>query len=187
MNALAETLPTRPVLRYHGGKWMLARWIIEHLPPHRIYVEPYAGAASVLMQKPRSTGELICDLDGEIVNVFRVLRDPAQARELERLLRLTPYSRSEFEDAYLAGADPVEQARRTLIKSLMGFGADGLLATWRTGFRVNISKPNGGPPAEWANYPDAIPAFTTRLRGVLVETVPALHVIEKHDSPQTLF
>jgi hypothetical protein len=63
--------------RYHGGKWMLAPWIIEHFPPHRIYTEAFGGAASVLMRKPRAKlVEVYNDLDGEIVSLFRVLRDP---------------------------------------------------------------------------------------------------------------
>src|SRR3990167_11343170 len=105
--------PTRPVMRYHGGKWRLAPWVIEHFPEHRVYTEAFGGGASVLMRKPRSYAEVYNDLDGEIVNVFRVLRDPSQARELERLLRLTPFARSEFETSYITDGDPLEQARRT--------------------------------------------------------------------------
>jgi DNA adenine methylase len=179
---------SRPALRYHGGKWRLAEWIIGHFPPHDVYVEPFGGAGSVLMRKPRALkGELLNDLDGEVVSLFRVLRDPAQARELERLLRLTPYARSEYEAAYQAAADPVEQARRTLLKSFAGFGSDGLTAAWVTGFRDNLTRGRGIPATDWANYPDAIEAMTARLRGVVIENRPAAEVIKKHDTKRTLF
>ena len=61
------TAPSRPALRYHGAKWRLAPWIIEHLPAHDSYIEPYAGSAAVLLRKPRSLLEAINDLDGEVV------------------------------------------------------------------------------------------------------------------------
>jgi DNA adenine methylase len=80
--------PRRPVLRYHGGKWMLAPWIISHFPTHRIYVEPLGGSASVLLRKPRSYAEVYGDLDGEIVNVFLMARE--RPDELRRALELTP-------------------------------------------------------------------------------------------------
>lgn len=166
---------------------MLAKWIIEHFPAHQSYVEPFAGAASVLLQKPRVNGELLNDLDGEIVNLFRVLRDPTQARELERLIRLTPYSRSEFEAAYLSASDPIEQARRMIFRSFAGFGADGVTARWQTGFRDNLTRASGTPARDWMKFPDAISAITERLRGVVIESRPAVDLIAKHDSKQTLF
>lgn len=76
----------RPVLRYHGGKFRLAPWIIAQMPPHRIYVEPYGGGGSVLMQKPRSYAEVYNDRWETVVNVFRVLRDPRSAAMLIQLL-----------------------------------------------------------------------------------------------------
>src|ERR1041385_959981 len=113
--------PTRPVLRYFGGKWMLAPWIIEHFPAHRTYVEPFGGGASVLMRKPRSFGEVYNDIDGEIVNVFRMIQ--REHRALQALLAATPFARDEFDLAYVPTDDPLEQARRTIVRSFMGFSA----------------------------------------------------------------
>ena len=90
----------RPVMRYPGGKYKLAKWVISHFPAHETYVELFGGAASVLMRKPRSIGEVYNDLDGDVVNVFRVLRNQEQAAELARLLALTPYAKEEYRQAY---------------------------------------------------------------------------------------
>ena len=175
----------RPVLRYHGGKWKLSPWIISHLPAHRIYVESYGGAASVLLSKERAYAEVYNDLDGEIVNLFRVLRDPAQARELVRLLRLTPYARAEFEASYLVAGDPIEQARRTITRSFMGFSSS-LTGKWTTGFRSNTKRSGTTPAHDWRNYPEALEAIIERLRGVVIENRPAVDVMRTHDSAETL-
>jgi DNA adenine methylase len=84
---------TRPIIRYHGGKFRLAPKLLEIFPPHRVYTEVFGGGGSVLMQKPRSYAEIYNDLDGEVVNVFRVLQNRRQAKRLEELLRLTPFAR----------------------------------------------------------------------------------------------
>jgi len=138
------------------------------------------------MRKPRSYAEVINDLDSEIVNLFRVLRDPMQARELERMLRLTPFARSEFELSYLPDGDPVEQARRTIARAFMGFGTT-LTGQWRTGFRSNTKRSGTIPAHEWVGYPAQVLAFVERLAGVVVENRPAIDVIQQHDDPHTLF
>lgn len=177
--------PTRPALRYHGGKWRLAPWIISHFPAHHVYVEPYAGAASVLLRKERSYAEVYNDLDGEIVNLFRVLRDPAQARELTRLLKLTPYARTEFEASYLTDGDPIEQARRTVTRSFMGFSSS-LTGTWTTGFRSNCNRSGSTPAHNWQDYPEALEGIVERLRGVVIENQPALKMLARYDTLKTL-
>ena len=177
--------PRRPVLRYHGGKWKLAPWIISNFPPHRVYIEPYGGGGSVLIRKPRSYAEVYNDLDGEIVNVFRVLRDPSQARELERLLRLTPFARSEFETSYITDGDPLEQARRTITRSFMGFGS-GAASGHQTGFRSNSNRSGTTPAHDWANYPGLIVEFSKRLQGVVIECKDALALMLQHDGKNTL-
>ncbi|MCP1674538.1 DNA adenine methylase [Natronocella acetinitrilica] len=178
---------TRPVLRYHGGKWRLAPWIIDHLPPHRAYVEPYGGAASVLLRKERSYAEVYNDLAGGIVNVFRVLRDADLAASLERALRLTPFSRREFEDTYgPTPADPVEWARQTIFRSMAGFGSAAATEGYRTGFRSNSSRSGTTPAHDWQRYPEKVAAFTERLRGVVIESRPAIEVMQQHDGIDTL-
>lgn len=177
----------RPLLRYHGGKWRLAPWIIGHLPEHRIYVEPFGGAASVLLRKPRSYSEVYNDLDGEIVNLFRVLRQPAQARELVRLVRLTPYARSEFDESYITAGDPIEQARRTLLRSFAGFSSVGATGLWKTGFRGNVTRTGTTPAHDWQGFPAAMEQIIERLRGVIIENDDAITVVERYDAPETVF
>ena len=103
--------PSRPVLRWHGGKWLLAPWIISQMPSHRVYVEPFGGAASVLMRKPRSYAEIYNDLDDDVVNLFRVLRSEKAEQLIDRL-KLTPFAAAEFFSAYGDTDDDMERARR---------------------------------------------------------------------------
>jgi DNA adenine methylase len=178
------SVPTRPVFRYHGGKWRLAPWIIAQFPPHRVYVEPFGGAASVLMRKPRSHAEVYNDLDGELVNVFRVLRDAGDGARLRELLRLTPFSRAEYAAAWEESDEPVERARRTLVKAWMGFGS-GALTHRHAGFRVALQE-RRHTAHEWARFSNLIPSFVERMVGVFIEQRPALNVIARFDAPDAL-
>ena len=177
---------TRPVLRWHGGKWNLAPWVIQHFPQHQLYVEPFGGAASVLLRKPEAYSEVYNDLDQEAVNLFEVLRDPGSAARLCDLIFLTPFARDEFNAAYEPSEDPVERARRLVIRSHMGFGSDGACGSYRTGFRANSNRSGTTPAHDWANLPEALVAVAARLRGVTVENRPAIQVMRSHDGPETL-
>lgn len=188
MTRAALSTVSRPIVRYHGGKWKLAPWVISHMPPHRIYVEPFGGGASVLLRKTRSYAEVYNDQWGTIVNVFRVLRDAGKAERLRRLLELTPYSRDEFFAAYHTEADDdVERARKTILRSLAGFGSAAINGEYITGFRSNSNRSGTTPAHDWRNYPGHVPTFVERLQAVVIESRPAQHVIAAHDSPQTLF
>lgn len=187
MSAVAETAaPQRPVLRWHGGKFRMAPWIRQFFPEHRIYVEPFCGAASVLLQKPRAWSEYLNDLDGELVNLFRVLQDEDAASRLIHLLRVTPFARQEFELAYGPAGDPVERARRLCILSFMGFSS-GSATGRKTGFRSRSFRSNTGPAMDWRNYPENLWDVVDRLRGVTVESRPGLQVIASLDTPESLF
>ena len=174
-------------MRYHGGKWKMAAWIIAHLPQHRIYVEPFGGAGAVLLQKPRSHTEVYNDLWNDIVSVFCVLRDPKKAAALRQQCELTPFARTEMLLSDEPSDDEIESARRMIFRSFSGFGSASANSLHKTGFRSN-SRQSGSPPAvDWRNWPAHIESFTERLRGVVIECRPALDLIPQHDDAETLF
>jgi DNA adenine methylase len=185
---MSFTAPGRPVLRYLGGKWAISPKILPLLPPHRTYVEPYAGAASILMRKPRAFSEVYNDKEGDIVNLFRVLRDPRLAKRFKHAVALTPYSREEFELAYIPAKGKIERARRMAVRAYMGFGSSAAHHTaTRTGFRAAVTRERTMPHHDWQGWPDYIDAYTERLSGVIIESRPAIKVIQKFDHPETLF
>jgi DNA adenine methylase len=162
---------------------MLAPWIIDHFPAHRVYVEPFGGAGSVLMRKPRAYAEVWNDLDDHVVNLFRILRSD-KAGQLVEMLRLTPFSFSEFSEAYDDACDELEKARRLVVRSFMGFGSNGHNRV--TGFRANSNRSGTTPAHDWANYPEALALVVERLKAVVIEHRDALKVMAAHDGPQTL-
>lgn len=176
---------TRPVLRYHGGKFRLAPWIMSHFPPHRIYTEAFGGAAGVLIQKPRAYSEVYNDLDGDVVNLFAVIRDPGLRERLVHDLVTTPYARAEFDLAWKPSTDAVERARRLVVRAMMGFGSAGA-TKGTTGFRIDTKREYETAQHTWAMYPHHLAAVGRRLSGVLIENRPAIEVILGHDTPQTL-
>ena len=178
---------SRPVLKYYGGKWRIAPWIISFFPLHKAYIEPFSGAASVLIQKTRCKFEMINDQDEEIINVFRVLQDQQTTKELEYKLKVTPYARSEYVLAnHIEKLQPVERARRTIIRAFMGFHPSYIhkLSESST-FRVTTEKTVSNA---WTSYADSINTFTDRLQRVTIENKDAFPLIEQFKSnPELLW
>lgn len=169
----------KPPFPYFGGKSRLAPWIASLVPDHRVYVEPYAGSAAVLFAKRPAAIEIVNDLDGNVVNFFRALRD--QEDKLVRALRYTPYARDEYASADLAepGLDDVERARRFLVRCTQGHNAAGAggRAGWSNGIRRNQSQ-----AATVLNLVDRLPQIAERLRRVVVENRDVVECIGAYDS-----
>lgn len=177
------TAPTRPVLRYHGGKWRLAPWIISHFPAHRIYVEPFGGGASIMLRKPRSTTEVYNDLEGNVVSLFRVMRD--RPADLAGMLELTPFARAEYATLYEPAGDEIESARRFIARSFMGMNSKGTFEA--SGFDVRVNDDHYiSRIRSLCRVPDEIAAVAGRMKLVVIENRDAVEVIERFDRPEAL-
>lgn len=179
----------RALLRWYGGKFALSQNIISQIDvPHHCYTEVFGGAASLLIKKKPSTVEVLNDLDDDIVNLYRVVRDWKHGVDLVRAVRMTPYSRSEYLAAHdpASADDPVERARRTLVRQSMSYSPQVHRDTARaTSFRNN-SSPGRVPAHDWRGYPEFLDAVSYRLLGVIIESKPAIDVLRDHDRKSTL-
>lgn len=181
----------KAVFRYPGAKWSIAEWIIQHFPngyEKLCYLEPFAGSAAVFFNKNPSRVETINDLDSNIVNLFRILRD--RPEELRRAIELTPYSREEYELAIESfdHPDPLEKARRYFVRCMQGVGAkSNARGTWR----VEPRPYPGGAAKKWCDGADLLMEAAKRLRGgaetlVQIEHTDAIKLIERFNSPDVL-
>lgn len=143
------------------------------------------GGASVLLQKSRSYAEVYNDVFQDIVNIFRVLRDPQKSIRLREVVELTPFARSEFESP-IDRSNDVEWARGVIFRSYAGFGSGATNEGHSTGFRACSNRSGTTPAHDWANWPSHIQSFTERLRGVVIENRNAVEVMIQHDSTETL-
>lgn len=127
--------PSRSLFRCFGGKYTQAKAIVSLLPNHRVYVEPYGGAASVLMRKPPSIVEVLGDADQDVVSLYRCVQDPVTCFMLINKMAWTPFSSAEFERAcHGTGGEPLERAWRVVVRSAMAFSPERVYARI-SGFR----------------------------------------------------
>lgn len=172
----------KPPVPYFGGKSRLAPWIAGLFPPHRVYIEPFAGSAAVLLAKPPSKHEILNDVDGNIVTFFRVLRD--QPEDLERVCALTPYARDEFARADLTdpALDDLERARRWWIRASQSFAKTGTTAT---GWSISINR-NSAAARTAHNRIHRFADVAARLTNVSIENRDALDVIREYSAPDAV-
>ncbi len=182
-NPVGATGIKRPALRYFGGKWKITPWIIRHIPEHDCYVEPFGGAMSVLLQKAPSALEVYNDLDGEVVNFFRVLR--TRTSELMRAVDLTPFSRAEYKAAHEIACDDLERARRLYVRAWQGIG--GPSTKDQTGWRSQVINNRGKTTIEDWIENRHLALVAERIRSVQIECDDAIRVIERFDAKGTVF
>ena len=174
---------------WYGGKFSHLDWLLPLLPQCHHYCEPFAGSAAVLLNRTPAPVETYNDLDGEVANFFRVLRDNKDA--LTEKIGLTPFSREEFGLAceYDASVEPVERARRFYVRARQvrtGLAQTASLGRWancKNTSRAGMS----GVVSRWLGGVEALPEIAERLLRVQFENRPALDVIRLYDAPGTLF
>jgi DNA adenine methylase len=176
---IQETRSPRPALRYYGGKFKIADWIISFFPEHIQYVEPCGGVASVLLRKEPAKLETFNDLDGRIVNFFQVLRD--RPDELIRQIRLTPWARAEFERCQAPAADPLESARRWFVLCWQSISKPG--GSWRS-MHNYLARPRSAPMD--GIEIDHLHIVAERFKRVQLEQRDALVVIRQYQGAETL-
>ncbi len=174
---------------WYGGKYSHLDWLLPLLPTCHHYCEPFSGSAAVLLNRVPAPVETYNDIDGEVVNFFRVLRE--QKEELIERIGLTPFSREEFSHAceFDGSLNPMERARRFYIRARQvrtGLAQTASLGRWancKNTSRAGMS----GVVSRWLGGVAMLPEIADRLLRVQIENRPALEVIRLYDSPNTLF
>lgn len=196
----AITLP----LKWHGGKSYLAKEIVALMPRHMHYVEAYAGGLAVLLERdpndPRlwvgdkadraGVSEVVNDLNAELTNFWRVLRDPEYFGEFHRRAQCDPLGRPQFAEAAEALAKheffgPVDRALKFFVAARQSRAGTfkGFTSLTRSRTRRGVN----GNASEWLGAVDGLPAVHARLRPVVVENMDAVKLIRREDTPHTLF
>lgn len=199
-----KTKPVKsPPLKWHGGKYYLAEWIISLMPPrgsYLHYVEPYFGGGSVMLRNdPEGISEVANDLDRWLINFWNVVRDDKQFPEFSRQLHLHPFCEESWRDAdnYVTTRDKYEIGEPSawtfqIHKAITFFiRCRQSLAGRMSGFTgVTRRRTRGGMNAEvsaWLSCVEGLTEVHARMRRVLILNRPALEVIRGQDGPETLF
>lgn len=171
---------SHPLLRNQSSKFKISDWVLSFFPKHRIYVEPFGGCASILLNKSPSDIEVYNDLNLDLYNLFRILREPEQAQSLIYAIENTPFSQKEFKQAFRNTQNNIEKARRLFIRSQLSFFDDGKPLDIQSGnLMANLES--------WNQQPKVIQHASKRLKNTIIENRDALEVLDLYDTPDTLF
>lgn len=177
---------------WYGGKFSHLDWLLPLLPQTNHYCEPFAGSAAVLLNREPSPVETYNDLDSEVVNFFRVLRD--QKEVLLYAIGMSPFSREEFQLAIKAHNDPqsfsnLERARLFYVRARqVRTGLAQTASNGRWANCLNTSRAGmAGAVSRWLGSVESLEHIASRLLRVQIENDDALKVIERYDSEETLF
>lgn len=173
------------VLKWPESKWSIANKIIEIMPKHNIYLEPFFGSGAVFFSKTPCNTEVINDLDGEVVNLFKCIRDNTE--ELGKLIYFTPYSREEYKESYDRQGSDIEKARQFLIRSNMArAGMQYYSSSWRHAGPVLGATTKQRVTGDWNKVPERILEAAVRLKDAEIENTNALELIKKYNRKDCL-
>lgn len=172
------------VIKYPGSKWRTAGWITSRFPSHHSYLEPFFGSGAVLFNKPRSHIETVNDLDGNVVNLFRWIKEDPE--KLAREIYYTPYARQVYEDAFAqAPEDSLGKAVNFYIRLNMGHGYR--TTGERVGWKNDVQgRERAYAARDWCSLPGRIMEAAERLRGVQIECRPAVELMGRFNYPNVL-
>lgn len=169
------------VLSYPGSKWNIAQQIVDLLPTHHSYVEPYFGSGAVFFNKAPAAIETINDLDSDVPNLFRCIRENPEY--LARLVAATPFSREEY-DLQFSDADseePYAKALSFLVKCWQGYGFR--TNQYKVGWKNDVhGRESMYALWNWYRLPAWILEVAERLRKVQIEHAPALDLIKRFNN-----
>jgi DNA adenine methylase len=162
----------KPILKYPGAKWNLAPWIISHFPAHAHYVEPFFGSGAVFFNKAPAKHEVINDLSGDVVNLFRVIREDGE--RLAALIEMTPWAREEYELSYAPCDDPLERARRFVVRVHQAYAGQ---INHRSGWSTSTTDDRLRTPG-WINVSQIVRNTAGRIRIAEIENRDAVGLIK---------
>ncbi len=175
-------------INWFGGKYYMAKKIVDLFPEHKMYVEVFGGAGHLLFKKEASEIEVYNDIDSGLVSFFRVLRDENKFAKLKQKLDLTPYSREEFyncRDTWKTEKDEIEKVRKWYTCVMQSFSSN--FNTWshsKSKSRRGMSQ----AVSQWlGKIENDLPNAVERLKAVQIENVDYKELIKKYDGADTLF